>query len=70
MKVTDYYPIIYATDIEAEIKRYTEDLRLSTSLILNSWIMRFLKMIIKDALISFARIFLRTHSRRVSLVCA
>ena len=25
MKVTDFYPIIYATDIEAEIKRYTED---------------------------------------------
>ena len=25
MKVTDYYPIIYATDIETEIRRYTED---------------------------------------------
>ena len=26
MKVTDYYPIFYAEDIEAEIRRFTEDL--------------------------------------------
>ena len=26
MKVTDYYPIFYAEDIEAEVKRYTDDL--------------------------------------------
>ena len=26
MKVTDYYPIFYANDIEAEIKRFTGDL--------------------------------------------
>lgn len=26
MKVNDYYPIIYAEDIEAETKRFTEDL--------------------------------------------
>ena len=26
MKVTDYYPIFYANDVEAEVKRYTEEL--------------------------------------------
>lgn len=26
MKVTDYYPIIYTNDLEAGIKRFTEDL--------------------------------------------
>ena len=26
MKITDYYPIFYANDIEAETKRFTEDL--------------------------------------------
>ena len=26
MKVTDYYPIFYAKDIEAETRRFTEDL--------------------------------------------
>ena len=26
MKVTDYYPIFYAEDIEAETKRFTDDL--------------------------------------------
>ena len=26
MKVTDYYPIFYAEDVEAEAKRFTEDL--------------------------------------------
>ena len=26
MKVSDYYPVFYANDIEAEIKRFTEDL--------------------------------------------
>ena len=26
MKITDYYPIIYAEDIEKEIRRYTEEL--------------------------------------------
>ena len=26
MKVTDYYPIIYAEDIEAQTKRFTEEL--------------------------------------------
>ena len=25
MKVTDYYPIIYADNVEAEIRRFTED---------------------------------------------
>lgn len=29
MNVTDYYPIFYAEDIEAEIKRFTEDLGFS-----------------------------------------
>lgn len=29
MKVTDYYPIFYASDAEAEIKRFTEDLGFS-----------------------------------------
>ena len=29
MKVTDFYPIFYAEDIEAEIKRFTEDLGFS-----------------------------------------
>ena len=29
MKVTDYYPIFYAEDIEAETKRFTEDLGFS-----------------------------------------
>ena len=26
MKVTDFYPIFYAEDLEAEVKRFTEDL--------------------------------------------
>ena len=26
MKVTDYYPIFYAKDVEKEVKRFTEDL--------------------------------------------
>jgi hypothetical protein len=26
MKITDYYPIFYANDLEAEIKRFSEDL--------------------------------------------
>ncbi len=29
MKVTDYYPIFYANDVEAEVKRYTETLGFS-----------------------------------------
>ena len=29
MKVTDYYPILYAEDIEAETKRFTEELGFS-----------------------------------------
>ena len=29
MKVTDYYPIFYAEDIEAETKRFTEELGFS-----------------------------------------
>lgn len=29
MKITDYYPIFYAEDIEAETKRFTEDLGFS-----------------------------------------
>ena len=29
MKVTDYYPVFYATDIKAEIKRFKEDLGFS-----------------------------------------
>ncbi|MBQ7500619.1 MAG: hypothetical protein IJT91_06965 [Clostridia bacterium] len=29
MKVTDYYPIFYANDVEAEVKRFTEDLGFS-----------------------------------------
>ena len=26
MSVTDYYPVFYTNDVEAEVKRYTEDL--------------------------------------------
>ena len=29
MKVTDYYPIFYANDVEEEIRRFTEDLGFS-----------------------------------------
>lgn len=29
MKVTDFYPIFYAEDLEAEIRRFTEDLGFS-----------------------------------------
>ena len=29
MKVSDFYPVFYAEDIEAEIKRFTEDLGFS-----------------------------------------
>ena len=72
MKVTDYYPIFYANDIEAEIKRFTGGLGFFVKHRPNIEYLDYfvLENANKNALILFALIFRRTLSKKAFSVCA
>lgn len=57
MKVTDFYPVFYAEDIEAETKRFTEDLGFE---VIHKPQIEFLDYVVLE----------NSNKRRVDLVCS
>ena len=57
MKVSDYYPVFYADDIEAETRRFTEDLGFSVK---HKPDIEFLDYVILE----------NENNRRIDLVCS
>jgi hypothetical protein len=66
MKVTDFYPVFYAEDIEAETKRFTEDLgfEVKHKPQIEFLIMWFWRTKRKDALILYVPTFRQILSKK------